>query len=929
VHNLAILDFHGGGCGEPRALLLALLRAQVQADGHARCRWTAAGGGGEVGSDAGAPGGGGSGDKNAGTGAVAGPEAVPNPHDQGLPPDLDDHGHDTLVLRMNTAFALQELRHTALSVVILEPLFRTLEAVDDAVALRVCALLTRVGGRGVLGAAARSIGTLDIGVPSTFCARVFHHSATCAGVTLAFAPRTSLPSLCHTLIDETPSTTGSVETGRMRVAAEVVAYVERAFAHVIARGGEGVTGSMPDEGAADASAGFAPGALRLWVHLNKARVCVLRGDGDGAERELEAAETPGVAAGTGVGGSIAREAERRYLKAHVQLLQNNHGEAMRLLVGEATRSCTNGGAGEGNGGETGETGGGEGNGGARGGGWVEGDELTGLPLGAPPCPQPLPASALSNAACVHSSAGKHAAAALLLHCALTPPPPRLPMTTTTDAAAAAAKGSTTSETAAATAAGGRTAGIAGMEEANAGTAAASSVAAATSYHVTSPSPTALYNLGLQRLMLGHHGSAARYFREASRWCSERPALWLRLAECATGHAHGITHPASRLSSRMVRIHNASEHGHSHGEDGDDDGDGSSALTSEYALMCLDNASILLERDEDMEASTSASAWGPGNGEGGWSGVGGDAGRAASSTATATATTAAAAAVRAGVYTHRAYVHLALGHPRAALKDAERLLRRLGGGSSDDVSAYARSPSSSSLSPSAAAEYALLGRCYAAEALCLLGRGEEAGAHLAACVAECEERRRRLQDAVAAATEAAEGGEEASGLLVRDEKEGAENHPLSCSGIGAATGRRDVGWDTATASDAAAPSRRHTSSTHRIGSAHERECDGDAAVLVHLAGRCAARGDLHAAEAHATRAWELVPTAPEPALLLAYLRLAAGDGAGARGVLRGRRLLAAPGQHQQHQQHQQHPGAAPAASPGRRGGGGVGEMGGLT
>jgi len=101
------------------------------------------------------------------------------------------------------------------------------------------------------------------------------------------------------------------------------------------------------------------------------------------------------------------------------------------------------------------------------------------------------------------------------------------------------------------------------------------------------------------------------------------------------------------------------------------------------------------------------------------------------------------------------------------------------------------------------------------------------------------------------------------------------------------------------------------------------------VLVHLAGRCAARGDLHAAEAHATRAWELVPTAPEPALLLAYLRLAAGDGAGARGMLRGRRLLAAPGQHQQHQQHQQHPGAAPAASPGRRGGGGVGEMEGLT
>ena len=58
-----------------------------------------------------------------------------------------DYAYGTYVLRVNIAFALQELRQTARSVHILSALYDAVEAVEDAVALRVCTLLTRVGQR--------------------------------------------------------------------------------------------------------------------------------------------------------------------------------------------------------------------------------------------------------------------------------------------------------------------------------------------------------------------------------------------------------------------------------------------------------------------------------------------------------------------------------------------------------------------------------------------------------------------------------------------------------------------------------------------------------------------------------------------------------------------------------------------------------------
>lgn len=130
LHNLAVVDFHRGGCKDPRRLLEALLRVQALAEAQIHRvdgnDGAAAAGGGDEGSTGGGAGGGFS-EKDAVTTTAR-----------------DDHGYETFVLRLNVAFALQELAHFARSVAILEPLFDAVEAVDEPVALRVCALLTRV-----------------------------------------------------------------------------------------------------------------------------------------------------------------------------------------------------------------------------------------------------------------------------------------------------------------------------------------------------------------------------------------------------------------------------------------------------------------------------------------------------------------------------------------------------------------------------------------------------------------------------------------------------------------------------------------------------------------------------------------------------------------------------------------------------------------
>lgn len=546
-----------------------------------------------------------------------------------------------------------------------------------------------------------------------------------------------------------------METGRAEGAAEVIAHVERAYASAISGGGGG-GGEVGKESSSDASkaAGVAPGALLVWVLLNKARVCLLRGDGEGAQRELEAA---GAAAGAREPGrDPSGEAASHlflqlFLRARAHVLQNNHGDAMRMLVAAA-----------------------EGLAGLAGGLTGKGDGASAaLPLGAPPRPRP---SVLSNIACVLHSTGRHSTAALLLHRAVQVPP------------------------------------------------SSSTVA-------PPPSPTVLYNLGLQRLMLGYHTGAAKCFRGVARWRGERPALWLRLAECAVGATHARRRgaaPESRLSSRRVHDGGGGDDGGGEGggdgsgEDGDgggsgydDDSDGSSGLTSEYALMCLDNASILLEKEKETMENE----------------------------------------LRAGVSALRAYVQLTLGRPHAVLRDADRLLRGL------------RSSDGGEGSSSSSSHYALLGRCYAAEALCLLGRGEEAAEHIIQCVSE----RRQERSAGAQSRLQLLAAGLLGGVLDEDDQDGSGG-----GGGGGTKGAapQDVMW-------------RRGGGGESDGELRGEE--GDAVLLVHLARACIGRGDLAAAGEHAAAARALAPAAPEPVLLLAYLRLAAGDGAAAAATLAGRRL----------------------------------------
>jgi hypothetical protein len=139
LHNLAVADFHRGGGRDARGLLEALLRAQARADAQAD---DVVGGGGA----------GGGGAEASNNNDHAADEDEGNGGGGGFSGRDGDRGYDTFVLRVNVAFALQELRQFARSVAVLTPLFDALEAVDDHVALRVCALLTRVRHRRLGGA---------------------------------------------------------------------------------------------------------------------------------------------------------------------------------------------------------------------------------------------------------------------------------------------------------------------------------------------------------------------------------------------------------------------------------------------------------------------------------------------------------------------------------------------------------------------------------------------------------------------------------------------------------------------------------------------------------------------------------------------------------------------------------------------------------
>ena len=653
--------------------------------------------------------------------------------------------------------------------------------------------------------------------------------------------------------------------GRSREAAEVVAYVERTFLTAGAVDGGGVRDDEPGAGKESSSEDSCPAktaveatsasvgttqerTLRLWLHHTKARLCLVRGDGEGARRELEASrEAPSCAAvGRKEGGVEAdvavRGAAAQFLEARALVLAGDHDGAMMLLVAGGGEASSAGGVGEGGGGKVGKEGGkgkAKGNGkGGEGGGGDTPPRLGALAL--LPC-------ALSNAACIHHCAGRHGTAALLLQRAIAA------SATHTHAAHAAGMSPT-----------GKAASPTGVAQALKPAGEPYSDAAIP------PPPTFLYNLGLQQLALGCHAAAAKCFTECARWHGDRPSLWLRLAECAVGRVHATAALESRLTT-MGGPHVGGGVG-----EGDDVGD-ASTLTSEHALMCLDNAVVLIERESERDKGK-GDTFGNGFVEGAEKGMQG-AGRDGRGDARSAA--AAAEVLRAAVFAHRAYVHLTLNRPRAALKDAESLLRCLCVGSESW-------PSPVTMASDERERYALLGRCYAAEALSLLGRGDEAAEHIATCLTERESHRRH-RAAVASV-----------GCVVSDDGTGAPAEDGEKNGGDGAEGDADAesGADAAPGKglpDRPTPTEGTTGQTgsdgsHDDGIQEEEGAAGDAALLMHLARVCASRGDLEAALEHARRARAKSPRDPEPALMMTYLKLVAGDQAGALDELVGRRLF---------------------------------------
>lgn len=346
--------------------------------------------------------------------------------------------------------------------------------------------------------------------------------------------------------------------------------------------------------------------------------------------------------------------------------------------------------------------------------------------------------------------------------------------------------------------------------------------------------------GLQHLLCASYNEAFQCFQRcATRFSRTRPALWLRLAECCLHAAAdtGVGGPERAVDAVVCESRHAvlllSRASPKASVDGGTEeaglipemadfsacgGEGATTAqwqpTLAYAGLCLRNLAELLGPDADS--------------------AGGD-----------------AAILHVALLTSRAYLHLMTSNPRLALADAIALLSESRGSSSRPHEAR------------------MLASCYAAEALCALGRPAEAVERLSACLRE--------QDHLSAGGAPREGGVEKSPQSRQPRRSSVAHLPVdnqdNTDGGSGPEGEGSHAWWTA---------------SHESSVAHLRGDHARASLYINIASAYCSQGEHTAAHGCCTAALALQPRSVHALLALVYVELCRGNVEHARALLaRGR------------------------------------------
>uniref|UniRef100_A0A7R9YFP9 CCR4-NOT transcription complex subunit 10 n=1 Tax=Pinguiococcus pyrenoidosus TaxID=172671 RepID=A0A7R9YFP9_9STRA len=388
-----------------------------------------------------------------------------------------------------------------------------------------------------------------------------------------------------------------------------------------------------------------------------------------------------------------------------------------------------------------------------------------------------------------------------------------------------------------------------------------------------PSENILYNTGLQLLLVGRPQEAFAALRASATLFTHRPRLWIRLAECCIGidAAKGVEEKqrlqatsnkaiiaygdlvrgiAGKGRCRRVLLpipENQQDVVAPEASDVSGGGDGAGLGSSlKDAVFYLSNA-IYLSQDLDRGSGEEMMGGSVENGE--------------------------ARAVYVAAHTHLAYVYLRLGCPTLALDSAEKVIAvRLPDGSEDAaVNDEDNEEAQKSDAQRGVVARRHLAHTYAAEALCLLGKPDQARAHLRgredADPSETSAATEALVKAAAQASASAGLGVKGPwGLLSPEALRGGA--PQAASGDGA------VGLPTAADANATAPSLAQP----------EKRVQSD--TQVNLATVALMRGNLQQAHDHMELALQQDTYSPRARRTLVFWLLRYGHTEKALRVLKG-------------------------------------------
>lgn len=234
-----------------------------------------------------------------------------------------------------------------------------------------------------------------------------------------------------------------------------------------------------------------------------------------------------------------------------------------------------------------------------------------------------------------------------------------------------------------------------------------------------------HNCGLALLQAGRHAAAFKCLKQSAVLFYNRPRLWLRLAQCCIAH-HIRMERLSRGAAenelirgvigsgrhRRVLLPVSKGAGAAAAATADAASDSEAELTLLYACSCLRNALCLADqRRVQPESNVKPLAFGARPGGGGSGGVGGGGGAGAAKDG---GVGGDAEADNSGNDDVRLYALLALAYCRLALNDPTPALE---------------AATAALLCPRISDSLGYVAHSYAAEALCMLSRPEEAMGHL--------------------------------------------------------------------------------------------------------------------------------------------------------------------------------------------------------